>query len=145
MFVRVMCDIEKAKKYIDEGYTLALVCGEKSYLSRERGVKPLLEIIDTGADYSAFSAADKVVGRAGALLYILIGIKRLYAAVISRSALLVLTEGGISVSYGALVSRIKNRDGTGFCPMETATLGIESPTDALSAIKEALSALRKKG
>ena len=139
-----MSDIEKAKEMLSEGYTLAFICGEESYTSRERGVSPLIKIIDTGADYSAYSAADKVVGRGGALLYVLIGIKRVHASVISRSALSVFSEYRVTASYDTLVERIENRDKTGFCPIEEATLGINSPAEALAAIKEALLSLKKK-
>ena len=140
-----MSDIERAEQFITDGYTLALVCGDSVYKSRERGVKPLLELIDTGADYSDYSAADKVVGRGAALLYAYLSVKSVYAEVVSSEALSVLTRYNISIKYATLVPRIENRDKTGFCPIEEATLGIDFPQEALIAVKEALSRLREKG
>ena len=76
-----------AKELLEkENFTCVLWYGEHLYTSRERGVKPLLEWLDQGLDLSSFSAADKVVGKAAAFLYVLLGVSRVYASVISEAA-----------------------------------------------------------
>ena len=121
--------------------TCVLLHGETVYTSRLRGVRPLLDLIDGNVNCNGFSAADKVVGRAAAFLYILLGVSELYALTVSRSALELLESHRIPVSYDICVEAIRNRDNTGFCPMETCVLDIEDPKLALSAIRAKLALL----
>lgn len=136
-------DLEKARRILKESRcTCVLCCGEKETASRLPGVRPLLDLLDSGKDYSAYSAADKVIGRGAAFLYCLLGVRRIYADVISRTALEVLEENRISVTYTTLVDRIQNRTKDGLCPIECATLHCRAPEEALTAIREALQKLR---
>lgn len=136
-------DIEKAKSLLKSGgYTCVLCSEDKVYTSTERGVKPLLAWIDGGTDMSGFSAADKVVGKAAAFLYVILGVKAVYAGVISEPAEKVLTENGIAVEYGTLTDAIRNRAGTGFCPMETAVKNISEPYAALEAVRRKIKELK---
>ena len=138
-------DLNKARQLLaSEGYTCVLCLEDKFYTSTRRGVAPLLQWLDDGTPLEGFSAADKVVGRAAALLYRLLRIKALYAAVISRSALEVLEQGGIPVYYDTLTEGIVNRAGTGPCPMEAATKDISDPALAPNAIRRALEALQNR-
>lgn len=82
-----------------------------------------------------FCAADKVIGKGAAFLYVLLGIKQVYATVISESAKHVLEKNGIALEYDTLVDRIMNRTRTGFCPIETAVVEIEDANEALMVIK----------
>lgn len=132
-------DIEKAKSLLEYGeYTCVLCLDDKIYTSTEQGVKPLLAWIDSSTDMKGFAAADKVVGKAAAFLYVILGVKAVYAGVISEPAKKVLTENGIDVEYGTLTDAIRNRAGTGFCPMETAVKGISEPYAALEAVRQKL-------
>ena len=132
-------DLARARELLAAGScTCALVCGEKEITSTERGVKPLLELYESGRDYSAYSAADKVIGNGAAFLYVLLGIKKIYCGVISADAKATLDSNGIEIIYGELVPAIINHDKTGFCPVETAVKGITEPQAALDAIKAQL-------
>ena len=122
------------KKLISENYTCVLCCGETFYTSTQRGVKPLAQWLAGGTDFSQFSAADKVIGRATAFLYLLLGIRSVYAHVISRPALAVFQAHGIHFEYGQLVDNIINRRGDGLCPFEEAVLAIQDPQQAYDAI-----------
>ena len=134
-----MCDIEKAKALLlEDGYTCVLIKGDAVHTSTERGVKPLLGWLDGGICFKDFSAADKVVGKAAAYLYVLLGVGALYAKIISTEAIKVLEEHRIDVSYETQVKMIRNRDNTGFCPMEQSVIGARSPADALARIKQKL-------
>ncbi len=137
-----MRDLEKAKGLLALGeYTCVLCKDEKTYTSRARGVKPLVAWREHGTDLSDLSAADKVVGKATAFLYLLHGVKALYAGVISYSALTLLEENGIYVEYGRLVPSIINRSGDGICPFEKATLEISDKNEAYEAILEKMKEL----
>ena len=134
-----------AKAILERENCTCVICGEGSvYKSDRRGVAPLMELLDQLTDVRGFSAADKVVGKATALLYRLLGVRAVYAAVISQAALEVLSEGNIDTSYGTLVDHIINRTGDGPCPMEAATKDISAPTDAPAAIRQKLRELQSK-
>lgn len=136
-------DLEKAKQLLSEGgFTLAMVKGEETITSAERGVSPLIALLDSEDDLNGFSAADKVVGKAAAFMYVLLGVKCLYADVISRCALDVLKMHGIIAEYGTLTDAIRNRTNTGICPMETAVINISEPHEALEAVCEKLAQMK---
>ncbi len=129
-------DLEAARQQlIAEGCTCVLRRGEAVFTSRARGVRPLVSWYAEGQDFSGFYAADKVVGRATAWLYVLLGVKALYAGILSRSALAVLQEHGIEARYGQLVENIINRQGSGICPFEEAVLELHEPQAAYAAIR----------
>ncbi len=131
-----MNDIEKTKKLLHSGgYTCVLCRNDRVVTSVARGVKPLVAWLAAGEDFAAFSAADKVVGRATAFLYVLLGVKAVYGDVISRAALAVLTAHGIAVEYGILTDHIINRCGDGICPFEAAVLAVDEPQEALRIIR----------
>ncbi len=125
-----------------EGYTCVLCREGAVHHSSYRGVRPLLELIDMGVDVAGFSAADKVVGKATALLYCLLGVKEVFALVISDAAVQVLQAHGIAVSWETRAAQIRNREGTGRCPMELATESICDPAQALTAIRVKLKELQ---
>ncbi len=136
-------DIEKARDILsDSDYTCVFVRGDEVITSTKRGVVPLLELIDTGRDFSSFSAADKVVGKGAALLYILLGVTCLHGEIMSTKAAEVLESRGVTFTYGMLAEYIINRKGDGICPMEMATLSIDNPQEGYEAIVETLSKLK---
>ena len=128
---------------VHSNFTCVLCRGDTVRTCTARGVRPLLELLEEGS-WQGFSAADKVVGKATAFLYVLLGVKAVWAPVISESALEVLTSHGIEAFWDATVPSIFNRDRTGFCPMETATRDIEDPAEALAAIRKTLAILRRQ-
>jgi hypothetical protein len=136
-------DLEKAKAYLKtENCTCVLCKDDALYHSHHRGVRPLLEFLDSGKDFSGFSAADKVVGKATAYLYCLLGVQAVHAGVLSDAAAAVFTKAGIPFSCETQVPFIRNRTNTGLCPMETATKDIDDPHLALTAIRETLKKLQ---
>ena len=134
--------MKKAVSMLNEqALTLAAVKENETITSRERGVKPLLRLIDEGKTLEGYSAADKVVGAAAAYLYVLLGAKELYANVISRRAANTMEKYGIYTEYNTIAEAIKNRQRTGFCPMETAVSEAVSPENALELIRAKLKEL----
>lgn len=119
-------------------YTCALCEGDTIYTSTERGVKPLLDWLDSNINLKGFSAADKVVGKAAAFLYVLLGVKEVYAPVMGESAIYTLARNGVQPYCDKSVKHIINRAGTGFCPMEEAVFDITEPKKALATIKSKL-------
>ena len=129
--------MEQSRRILEEnGYTCVLKKDDTIYTATERGVKPLVRWLTEGIDAKGFSAADKVVGRATAYLYVLLGVKAVWAAVMSEAAAEVLRRHGIEAAQDKLVPNIINRSGTGICPFEEAVLHIQTPEEALTAIRE---------
>ena len=132
-----MYDLNSLKTLLEQrGLTCAIARGEKLYTSSLRGIRPLLELIGRGEDFSGGEAADKIVGRATALLYVHMGIRELYAEVLGEGGAEVLRKNGITVQYGTLTEYIINRTGTDICPMERACEGIDDPAQAYIALQK---------
>ncbi len=116
------------------GFTCVLCRGEWQYTSFERGVKPLMDWISANVNLQGFSAADKVVGKATAYLYVLAGVKQVYAPIMSESAVQVFAQYAITYEAEQIVPAIRNRSNTGFCPMEMAVAECLTPEMAYHAI-----------
>ena len=123
-----------------EGLTCILQQGERVLTSTQRGVAPLVAWLDAGE--AGCIAADKVVGRAAAFLYVLLGVRAVFAGVMSEGGRRVLTAHGIHAEYGALCDVIINRAGTGMCPMEEAVRSAVRPEEALALIRRRQRELR---
>ena len=136
---------EKAKALLEEsGCTCVFAFGGQLEQCSERGLRPLLAKLGTDALPAGFSAADKVVGKAPAFLYVLLGAGEVYAPVMSRAAKELLEQHGIGAYCGRLVEDIQNRSGTGPCPMEAAVRSAATPEEALGCIREAIRLMQQK-
>ena len=124
------------------GYTVVLCRDDVTYTDTRRGVVPLLALLDSATDVVGFAAADKVVGKAAAFLYLRLGVASVHATVISAPAYDLLTAHGVPVTYDTLVPAIRNRAGDGYCPMETVTLPLTDAAQAERAIRQKLAELR---
>lgn len=141
----MISDLEKAVKLLKENHlTFVAVKENKNITSKQRGVKPLLELLENNIDLCGFSIADKVIGKAAAFLYVLLSPNEIKTGVISKPALKVLKTNNINVHYDTLTDAIRNRDNTGFCPMETAVIYTDDAYKALELIKNKLIELSKQ-
>ncbi|MBQ8787811.1 MAG: DUF1893 domain-containing protein [Oscillospiraceae bacterium] len=139
-----MTNLERAIEVLKSGgYTCVLCKDEQIYTATKRGVAPMLEFIDSRTDLRGFSAADKVIGKAAAMLFCHAEVAEVYADVISKAAANFLSDKGIPFSYGTLTEKIINRKGDGICPMEQITADINDTDEAIAAIKRRLEELRK--
>lgn len=135
-------DLKFAKEMLETGgYTCVITDGVTVFSSTLRGVRPLVQFVEKKNIPAGFLAADKVVGRATAYLYVLLRIRALYVNVISESAVEVLKEYGIEVHYESLVPHIINRRGDGICPFEEAVMDLCDPLAAYDAILKRMQAL----
>lgn len=134
-------DLQYAKNYL-AGHTLALCKDEILLLSDKRGILPMVGYIDDNTDLRGFCAADTIVGKAVASMFVKSGIAAVYANVMSKAACDYLTSHGIYVEYGTLVDLIVNGQGTGSCPMEEAVKDLTNPDECFVALKNKLAFLR---
>ena len=138
-------DLERARNELENGrYTCILCKGDEMYFSNDHGVKPLLVWIRESRIRDGFAAADQIVGKAAALLYIKIGVAGLYAKVISEQAMPILKGYGIPFVYEHAVPFIMNRKGDDMCPMEKTVVGITDPESAVTALTEKVKEMSRK-
>ena len=137
--------MNKAKEILlsDESLTCVLCDGKNVLKSSYSGIRPMLEFISKGTDFSEYSAADRIVGRAAAMLFVLAGVKEVYACVFSKGGEDVLKKHGISYQFGESADTIINRSGNDICPMEKAVMGMDNPDSAYKAILRTVEELRK--
>ncbi len=117
---------------LKENHTLVIYKNNASVItSNDRGVNSLIKLIkEDKSQLSGSLIADKVIGKAAALLMIYAGVKEIYAPIISKPALQTLLRHNVKIYYDKEVERIINRKGDGLCPMETLCLDIEKPDEA---------------
>ncbi len=142
-----MTDLERAKRMLcRDGYTCVLCKDAQIFTSNVIGISPMLDFLEEGIDFSGFSAADKIVGKAAAMLFALASVSAVHAQVLSEDAEIVLKMHDIHYTYDTKVKYIVNRKGDGCCPMEEAVHDI-AYTDlhtAHVAIRTKRDALRKE-
>ena len=138
-------DLNRAKQIFDEGdYTCVFCKGNRTVKSRDTGIRPLVQYLESEASYVGFAAVDKIVGKAAALLYVLLGVTAVYATVMSMEGVKVLVANGIEIYHDTLTDCIINRKGNGLCPMEQTVGEIDDPFEAFLAIRKTLDRLSEK-
>jgi hypothetical protein len=132
-----MSDLEKAKNLLkDKQYSfVALAKGNILKTSHKRGVIPLMEMIRDNRDMMQGAViADKVIGKAAALLAVAYKVKQVYTEILSQQAKKVLDQYSIFYQYERCVDYIQNRSKSGQCPMEKLTKDTNDPKTAYSLI-----------
>lgn len=137
-----MTDLQKAKSALS-GHSIALCKGDDIIISDKRGIAPMVGFIAEGKDLNGYSAADLVVGKAAAMLFIKAGVAAVYAQTLSESGKAMLECYGVPVEYFTLTQKIINRDKTDICPMERAVLNTDDIEEGYNLIKQKLGALGK--
>lgn len=134
-------DLELARALLiaNKEATLVMVRGDEVHTCTERGVKPLLRMVNEGRSLAGFAVADKVVGKAPALLYAILGPSAVFSPVMSWTGRAVLLAAGIATSYDQLVAHIQNRANDGQCPMDSSVANVYDPYEAVGVLKAALS------
>lgn len=138
-----MSDLERAKSLLAGGqYTCVLCKDDVTLTSTLTGIQPMVSYLQEQTVLHGFSAADKIVGKAAAMLFVLAGIKAVYANVMSIDAIIILKQNNIATSYAVQTKEILNRKGTDICPMEQAVQNIQQPKAAYAAIQSKLQQLQ---
>lgn len=136
--------LQRAISLLERGYTCVICDHDRVLTSKKTGIAPLLERWESGEALESVSVADRIVGKAAAMLLLLMGASEVYGSVMSQPALELLTAAGVQTSYGELVPGIINRTGDGPCPMERAVADLTDPADAPAVLRQTIDALRKK-
>ena len=140
-----MTDLEQAK-HVRERDALAFVLvrdGEVLGSGANNGVGELLTAVDRlGPAARGASLADKVVGKAAAVIAVQAGIRAIDTVLASAAAVDVCARHGIPLHAATTVPLILNRRGDGPCPLEQLTLPCPDPTDSVARLREFLTARR---
>ena len=138
-----MTDIELAKKALS-GHSIALCRDGEIFTDDGRGISPMMGFIAEGRDLSGYSAADVIVGKAAAMLFVKAGIVCVHAKTMSRAGKDLLEKHGIPCTYDLLTERIVNRSGTDICPMEKTVADIDDPETGYAALRQRIGEMKKQ-
>jgi len=136
--------IKKASSLINsEKANFVLIKDKKIQLhKKEIGVKSALKLHKENPKLLENAIlVDKVVGKAAAILFTLSKIKFVHAHIISNDAKEFLLEHNIAFSFQKKVPYIKNRTKDSMCPLESAVIGEECPTNGLEKIEKKIAEL----
>ncbi|MCF8001687.1 MAG: DUF1893 domain-containing protein [Halanaerobiales bacterium] len=129
--------INKLKK---SEYKLVVVKdNEIKYKSREDSVSSIMDLLDENPELLKNSiVADKVIGRAVAMICDCGEVEFCYGTIISNGALDVFKNANIPYEANQKVEYIKNKDNTDLCPIEKLTLKVDNSSEGIEKIKEFL-------
>lgn len=137
--------LERAKALLHSGgFSVAIINASDIYTSKKSGIAPLMDILAENPSFLNGSAvADRVIGKAAAMLMLFGNVSEVYTDVISTHALEAFDRYGINAEYSECVPYIINRSGDGMCPMEKAVLDVDEPKEAYEVLKKKLEMMKK--
>jgi hypothetical protein len=133
-------DLELAKTILrEQGKVLALVKDGHVLGTGERpGVADLLTLASQlGTQAEGAALADRVVGKAAAMVARSMGVSAIYGRLASEAARQACGQD-IPLEYEQIVPLILNRKGDGPCPLEKLVMTIDDPHQAVTALKSFL-------
>lgn len=112
--------LESVIKLLHDGdHALVIEHQEQVYPFEGRGIRPLYEVFQHQRELLNQSwVADKVSGKAHAMLCAAGGAKSVYADLMSADAIEIYQSNDIHYEYGQSVPHILNRDRSDLCPIE---------------------------
>ncbi len=140
-----MQDLEKAKKHLNEkNLTLSIVKNNETiFETKSHGISGFLEAIGKLADsLNGASIADKIVGKAIALLCVYARVKAVYAVTLSKQAKSVFEQHSIYHKWENLAENTLDINKTASCPFEKLATKISNPKDAYLKLKALQNSLK---
>ncbi len=133
-----MNDLELAKTTLEKSDSSLVIVrkGKIVFKTKRKGVTGFLLALEELRDAIADSSvADRVVGRAIALLCLYAKVRSIYAKTVSEKAKELLETTNVSLEYHSLVDNILSVDGVDVCPFEKAVSSIFDPKEAYVKLK----------
>jgi hypothetical protein len=140
-----MNDLDIAKSNLSQkGLTLIIVKnGAVLFETSSHRISGFLGAIEQfGIRLEGASVADRVVGKAIALLCVYARMREVYAEVLSRKAKAVLEDNGVPCEWEELVDTILDLNRNDVCPFEKAAAGISDPEAAYATFKALLESFK---
>jgi hypothetical protein len=141
-------DLEIAKTRLKQKHlTLSIVKnGETLFETASYGISGFLEAVEKlGEKLHGSSVADKVVGKAIALLCVYAEVKAVYAIILSEKAKEVLQKHAIRHEWETLVEKILAPNKTEVCPFEKLAGELTNPAEAYIKFKVLQNKLKGDG
>jgi hypothetical protein len=139
-------DLTIAKKRLSEEESLTLTMaknGEIIFETYSHGISGFLEAVEKLGDMlNGASVADKVVGKAIALLCVYAKVKVVYAATLSKGAKAFFEKHGVYHEWDELVENILDYKKAGICPFEKLATEISNPNEAYKRLKALQNSLK---
>lgn len=137
-----MTDIELAKDALS-GHSIALCRNGEIITDDGRGISPMMKFIAEGRQLAGYSAADVIVGKAAAMLFVKAGVTCVHGNTMSHPGKEFLESHGIACTYDVLTERIINRSGTDICPMEKTVADISDAEAGNNALRMRIEEMKK--
>ena len=140
-----MQDLEIAKKQLyNKQLTLAIVKnGQVLFQTDSHRISGFIGAIEKfGTQLNEASMADRVAGKALALLCDYAGIREVYAEVLSRKAKAVFEENKVAVEWKEIVDNVLDLNKIGVCPFEKVAADISDPKASYGAFKALLEKMK---
>jgi hypothetical protein len=139
-----MTDLDRAKeKLVSENLAICIIKdGEAIYTSKEKGIYPIYNAyISMKERLEGASIADRVIGKAAAMICKSAKIKNLYSVIITEQAVKLLED--TTVEFSKVVPYIKNRDQTDLCPIEKISRTTDDTNVLINEIEEFLKKIER--
>ncbi|MEN9632141.1 MAG: hypothetical protein RL077_545 [Verrucomicrobiota bacterium] len=140
-----MTDLEQARQRLDAGQIAFVLVKEGKFVATgdDYGVRELLAAVDRLGEHACgASLADKIVGKAVALIVVHARISAVTTRVASESAVKLLKSHDVPLHAATVVPQVLNRRGDGPCPMEKATMPFEDARLGLETLRAFIEARR---
>ncbi len=130
--------IIKAKEYMDSNNLKMVVYNNEKVVAQsiDRGIKPVYDVYTK--DFESLKGAfiaDRITGKAAAMLLADGKIAGIYTDLISDPAMEIFQSKGVNFEYGKKVKNILNRDLDGMCPIETISRNVSNVDELIEGIK----------
>jgi len=131
-------DLQLAKQQLIQKKLSLVVAkrGKALFETETHGINGLLDAIkELENDMRDSSVADRIVGRAAALLFVYSGVIAVFAVTASEGGVEVLKENKILHEFERLVPRILDSKKLDICPFEKLVSGLSEPKKAYDELK----------
>ena len=120
-----------------DSHSLVVLNGDSLSFYNGHGVSDLLTLLTNEPDrLKDATIADKMVGRAAAVLMAAARVREVHTNLISTPALKVLHEADIQVFYDEEVPQILNRDQSGQCPIDALLNDADDVEECVAILKD---------
>ncbi|WP_429189181.1 DUF1893 domain-containing protein [Fusobacterium sp. PH5-44] len=138
--------MKKLKKAIEilenEDVSFVSIIDEDVIKDKAIGIKPIFQRIKSNKNFFKDAVvADKIIGKAAAMLLIHSGVSKVYGKIMSIEAVKIFDKHNVYYEFGEKVDFIHNRDNTGLCPMEETVKHIESPSEVFLPLSKTIDRL----
>jgi hypothetical protein len=140
-----MQDLEIAKKqlYYKELTLVIAKNGQVIFQTDSHRISGFIHAIDVlGTQLNGASLADRVAGKALALLCVYAGITEVYAEILSKKAKSLFEECMVACKWKHLVDNVLDLNKTDMCPFEKAAANLIDPKDSYGVFKALLEKMR---